>query len=44
MKSKFKDIYEAPSSLIVEFKSEGMICQSPQEALQNYIWHDILEE
>ena len=44
MKSKFKDIYEAPSSLIVEFKSEGMICQSPQEALKNSVWQDIINE
>ena len=44
MKTEHKDIYEAPSTMIVEFKSEGLVCQSPQEALQNYIWHDILEE
>ena len=44
MKSKLKDFYEAPSTIIVEFNPEGLICQSPQEALKDYVWHDILEE
>ena len=44
MKTEHKDIYEAPSTIIVEFKPEGLICQSPQEALKNSIWQDIIDE
>ena len=44
MKTKLKEIYEAPSAMIVEFKSEGLVCQSPQEALKNTVWQEIIDE
>ena len=44
MKTKLKEIYEAPSTMIVEFKSEGLICESPQEALQDYVFWQIIDE
>ena len=40
MNNKLKDFYKAPSTIIYEIKPEGMICVS----LQDYIWHDILED
>ena len=39
-----KDFYEAPSIMIIEVKSEGLVCQSPQEALKNTVWQDIIDE
>ena len=44
MKTKLKEIYEAPSTMIFEFKPEGLVCQSPQEALKNSVWQDIINE
>ena len=31
MEIKNKELYKAPSTLIIEVKSEGMICTSPGE-------------
>ena len=44
MKTKLKDFYEAPSTMIVEFNPEGLVCQSPQQALQDYVFWQIIDD
>jgi hypothetical protein len=39
-----KQLYEAPSAMVVQVKAEGIICQSPDGGLQNYNWNTIDEE
>ena len=35
MESKEKDFYEAPTVLVVEVKTEGIVCASPTEGTGN---------
>ena len=37
-------MYEAPSSMVIEVKQEGVICASGGTGLQNYPWNDEPEE
>lgn len=39
---KNKELYDAPSTNVVEVNSEGIICQSGR--IPNYNWNDIPEE
>ena len=42
---KHKELYDAPSMLVFEVKTEGVICTSNGDAgVQNYDWNVILEE
>ena len=45
METKLKELYDAPSMMIVEVKQEGMICASPGQAgVQDYYWNNPGEE
>lgn len=37
---KNKDLYEAPTLIIVEVKQEGVICQSGGAGVEDYIWNE----
>ena len=43
MKTKHKELYDAPSTRVFEVKTEGVICQSSlngQAGVGNYGWFD----
>jgi len=40
MKEEGKFLYEAPATIVVEVRSEGVICQS----LEDYNWNNPIEE
>ena len=45
MKDQDKLFYEAPTTLVFEVKTEGVICTSSGDAgLQNYDWNNPIEE
>ena len=45
METKLKELYDAPSMMIVEVKQEGVICASPGQAgVQDYYWNNPGEE
>ena len=37
---KNKELYEAPSTMVFEVKTEGVICVSGSESLQDYNWNE----
>lgn len=42
---EFKELYETPAIMVVEMKTEGVICASDGSAgTQNYNWHTPGEE
>ena len=45
METKYKNIYEAPSTKVRELLFEDIICQIDCSAgLHNYMWEDVDEE
>ena len=45
MNGQEKYSYEAPSAMVFEVKTECVVCASPaQSSVQNYTWHDEVEE
>ena len=44
METKLKELYDAPSMMIVEVKQEGVICASGDGILNDYNWNDLPEE
>ena len=45
MKEQGKINYEAPSILIFEVKTEGVVCTSPGQAgVQDYNWNNVVIE
>ena len=45
MNTKNENLYEAPATTVVEVKTEGIVCSSSvQSSVQNYTWHDEVEE
>ena len=45
MNGQEKYSYEAPSAMVFEVKTECVVCASPaQSSVQNYTWHDEVDE
>lgn len=41
---KHKELYEAPAALVCELMVEAVICESGNAGLQDYNWHNLVEE
>lgn len=40
MEAKLKELYEAPSTMVIEVKQEGVICASGESERRNYNYEE----